>query len=322
MAIGQKIATARRRKGLTQEALAEQVGVTRQAVAKWERDQGHPSAPNMARLSEILDVAIKDLEGDFGTVQPPDPGLQENAKEQAFCKVSMRAGLVMLIAYWAILTLIMLVAGVGYTIGITLLLLILLVGAAIAGLLHKGGESATPAALLKKCGICLGILLAGEALVLMIWCVRFDVTSDYHAKGVWGIPLSELAENHQVSSWILDCENRGQGLYMISIEMPEGVTRCLVFRNEISDGRSGKISASPLSYSFTVHYGAGNSAEKGKDCIDLLEFSGARDYREEFRLAGQGEIQATQFWDTIAYQAEIETLWEKYFTESEKNHLA
>lgn len=36
MTLGQQIASARREKGMTQEMLAEQLGVTRQAVARWE----------------------------------------------------------------------------------------------------------------------------------------------------------------------------------------------------------------------------------------------------------------------------------------------
>ena len=36
MTLGEKIASARKEKGMTQEMLAEQLGVTRQAVARWE----------------------------------------------------------------------------------------------------------------------------------------------------------------------------------------------------------------------------------------------------------------------------------------------
>ena len=37
MTLGEKIASARKEKGMTQEMLAEQLGVTRQAVARWEK---------------------------------------------------------------------------------------------------------------------------------------------------------------------------------------------------------------------------------------------------------------------------------------------
>ena len=41
MTLGEKIAFARKEKGMTQEMLAEQLGVTRQAVARWETGHSH-----------------------------------------------------------------------------------------------------------------------------------------------------------------------------------------------------------------------------------------------------------------------------------------
>ena len=41
MTLGEKIASARKEKGMTQEMLAEQLGVTRQAVARWETGVSH-----------------------------------------------------------------------------------------------------------------------------------------------------------------------------------------------------------------------------------------------------------------------------------------
>ena len=38
MTLGEKIASARKEKGMTQEMLAEKLGVTRQAVARWEQE--------------------------------------------------------------------------------------------------------------------------------------------------------------------------------------------------------------------------------------------------------------------------------------------
>lgn len=40
MNLGEKIFKLRKEKGLSQEALAEQIGTTRQAVSKWENNQG------------------------------------------------------------------------------------------------------------------------------------------------------------------------------------------------------------------------------------------------------------------------------------------
>lgn len=43
MTLGKKIASARKEKGMTQEMLAEQLGVTRQAVARWETGKAQPT---------------------------------------------------------------------------------------------------------------------------------------------------------------------------------------------------------------------------------------------------------------------------------------
>ena len=43
MSLGERIKALRRRAGLSQEQVAEQVGVSRQAVAKWEAGQSAPS---------------------------------------------------------------------------------------------------------------------------------------------------------------------------------------------------------------------------------------------------------------------------------------
>ena len=51
--LGKKIAEARRKSGITQSALAVRVGVTAQAVSKWEQGR---SCPDIAILDEIADA--------------------------------------------------------------------------------------------------------------------------------------------------------------------------------------------------------------------------------------------------------------------------
>ena len=41
MTIGQRIAAQRNRKGLSQEALGDKMGVSRQAISKWESEVSH-----------------------------------------------------------------------------------------------------------------------------------------------------------------------------------------------------------------------------------------------------------------------------------------
>lgn len=57
MNLGEKIYKLRKEKGLSQEALAEQIGTTRQAVSKWENDQGFPETEKLLQLSNIFEVS-------------------------------------------------------------------------------------------------------------------------------------------------------------------------------------------------------------------------------------------------------------------------
>jgi len=55
------IKKARESMGMTQEALAEQVGVARSTVAMWESGDSLPRAQMLPKLAEILKCSINDL---------------------------------------------------------------------------------------------------------------------------------------------------------------------------------------------------------------------------------------------------------------------
>lgn len=61
MTLGEKIASARKEKGMTQEMLAEQLRVTRQAVARWETGKALPGTANLFMLRELLGIRRKRL---------------------------------------------------------------------------------------------------------------------------------------------------------------------------------------------------------------------------------------------------------------------
>ncbi len=66
----------RKMKGLTQEEIAEKVGVTRQAVAKWEAGETVPDLDKCKILAEIFEVSLDDLanyepEENLGLGLPP-----------------------------------------------------------------------------------------------------------------------------------------------------------------------------------------------------------------------------------------------------------
>ncbi|MCD8109928.1 MAG: helix-turn-helix domain-containing protein [Clostridiales bacterium] len=56
MTLGEKIQKLRKQQGLSQEALAEKVTVTRQTISKWELGQSTPDLDFIARLSDIFNV--------------------------------------------------------------------------------------------------------------------------------------------------------------------------------------------------------------------------------------------------------------------------
>ena len=52
--LGKRIAEHRKRLGLTQDALAEKLGITAQAVSKWENDLSCPDITMLPKLAEIF----------------------------------------------------------------------------------------------------------------------------------------------------------------------------------------------------------------------------------------------------------------------------
>ena len=59
--IGNRIAKYRKEKGLTQEALANQMGVSAQAVSKWETDASCPDISALPQLCKILGITTDEL---------------------------------------------------------------------------------------------------------------------------------------------------------------------------------------------------------------------------------------------------------------------
>ena len=63
MTLGNTISKYRKALGITQEALAQQLEVTNQAVSKWESDQCCPDVMLLPRLADIFDITIDELFG-------------------------------------------------------------------------------------------------------------------------------------------------------------------------------------------------------------------------------------------------------------------
>ena len=61
MALGERMKAYRQQAGLSQEKVAELVGVSRQAVTKWETNQSAPNTQNLCKLAEIFDITVDAL---------------------------------------------------------------------------------------------------------------------------------------------------------------------------------------------------------------------------------------------------------------------
>ena len=61
MALHENIRARRTQLKLSQEYVAEKLGVSRQAVAKWEAGKSEPTAANMARLAALFEMSISEL---------------------------------------------------------------------------------------------------------------------------------------------------------------------------------------------------------------------------------------------------------------------
>ena len=68
MSFGENLQAIRKKNQLSQEALAEMLGVSRQAVSKWELGEGYPEVEKLLILSKKLNVSLDSL---LGRENPP-----------------------------------------------------------------------------------------------------------------------------------------------------------------------------------------------------------------------------------------------------------
>lgn len=61
MDFGDKLKQYRLKEGLSQEQLAEKIGVSRQAITKWETKRGFPDVENLIILAELFKLTLDEL---------------------------------------------------------------------------------------------------------------------------------------------------------------------------------------------------------------------------------------------------------------------
>ena len=79
MTFGEKIQKLRKEAGLSQEELSYQLGVSRQAISKWERDNGYPETEKIVRMSKLFNVSLDYLLNEEDTekteISPDEKGI-------------------------------------------------------------------------------------------------------------------------------------------------------------------------------------------------------------------------------------------------------
>lgn len=63
MTLGNRIAELRKEKGMTQEALANKLGVSNQAVSKWEANQSCPDIQLLPVIADLFEISLDSLFG-------------------------------------------------------------------------------------------------------------------------------------------------------------------------------------------------------------------------------------------------------------------
>lgn len=80
--IANKLVKLRKQMGLSQEELAEKIGVSRQAVSKWERSESSPDTDNLIALSRIYGISIDEML-DPGTESPVNKAKVEITEDES-----------------------------------------------------------------------------------------------------------------------------------------------------------------------------------------------------------------------------------------------
>ena len=265
MTLGEKIASARKEKGMTQEMLAEQLGVTRQAVARWETGKALPGTANLFMLRELLGIPPEEAALEEKT-ETREPDVQEKAETAGSLTAKQTWVLiaVMAILLWLALQFV----GLGAAIGLLILLFISISGLFFIAAGKSGAATAAKAAARRVL-----YLAAATLLAVLLWCIAFVASANYQSTAMWNVPQDVWQQYPTVAAWMQHCETMGNGVYMQRVSTGRlKIGRCALEKFEIAPN--------PLRLRFWVTYQAGES----EAMLDVLTFQGNKDYQVFFRI--------------------------------------
>ncbi|KXU45521.1 MAG: helix-turn-helix transcriptional regulator [Longibaculum muris] len=87
--IANKLLQLRKEKGLSQEALAQELGISRQAVSKWERAEASPDTDNLIELAKLYDISLDELLLHEPTTKEEKPESQEDEQPEKYVHIGM-----------------------------------------------------------------------------------------------------------------------------------------------------------------------------------------------------------------------------------------
>lgn len=93
MTFKEKLVILRKIKGITQEEFAIAVGVSRQAVYKWESGQSYPEVPKLLEMKLLFNISIDDLLDDTVVIEKPEKKKRrrkKNAEEETALPATFR----------------------------------------------------------------------------------------------------------------------------------------------------------------------------------------------------------------------------------------
>ena len=83
MTFKEKIVRLRKNRGLTQDEFASAVGVSRQAVYKWESGQSYPEVAKLLEIKALFEISIDNLLDDTFEVEAPEKKKKKRAEAPA-----------------------------------------------------------------------------------------------------------------------------------------------------------------------------------------------------------------------------------------------
>ncbi|MBR6500928.1 MAG: helix-turn-helix transcriptional regulator [Firmicutes bacterium] len=81
MTFGDKLFLLRKKRGLSQEGLAEKIGVSRQAISRWEQGLAMPDTTNLIEISMLFEVSTDYLLFDEYSDDSDIPSVQRERKK-------------------------------------------------------------------------------------------------------------------------------------------------------------------------------------------------------------------------------------------------